>query len=390
VPIENDSHPAKRRERVKNHPGIYRRPIGAKKWRYEITYLDSTGRRRWQTTGDGLEQAVVALEEITGRKRRGEKVIPGRRTFEMVADEWVGLQTGLRPSTVASYRWAFKYHLNPVIGSFRISEVDEHAITREVIGRLQTKKKAASTINAVLSPLGRVLDHAVRSGEISSNPLRRLRRGERPRPTRRELVVLDSKEITKLLEKAPRNWHAFLATAVFTGLRIGELRGLTWRDFDAANGVLNVRQQLSRDGVAGPPKTAQGRRSVVLAPFLVSILRAHQLASSFSGRDQPIFTTPVGTPIDERGATYRGLRVALENAGIDRHLSLHDLRHTAASLMISQGANVVYVSHQLGHSSPTITLGTYARLFDHAEHSETMRDRMEAAFGTSSVRGSGI
>src|SRR5437870_4332966 len=106
MPEPNDTPQApKRRVSVKNHPGIYRRPIGAKRWRYEITYVDSAGRRRWQTIGDNLEQAQVALEEITGRKRRGEKVIPGRRTFADVADDWLARQTGLRPRTVTIYKW---------------------------------------------------------------------------------------------------------------------------------------------------------------------------------------------------------------------------------------------------------------------------------------------
>src|SRR4051794_4851913 len=89
VPAENDSPQPKRRTAVKNHPGVYRRPIGAKKWRYEITYVDSSGRRRWQTIGDSLDQAQAALEEITGRKRRGERILPGRRSFAEVADEWL-------------------------------------------------------------------------------------------------------------------------------------------------------------------------------------------------------------------------------------------------------------------------------------------------------------
>lgn len=382
MPDENDTQPPKRRERVKNHPGVYRRSIGAKRWRYEITYVDSSGRRRWQVIGDNLEQAQVALEEITGRKRRGEKVIPGRRTFAEIADDWLARQTGLRPRTVETYKWAIEKHLKPAIGPLRISEIDERTITEDVIGRMQLKKRTAWTIRGVLTPLGRILDHGVRTGEISSNPIRRLQRGERPSVSQKELVVLDTKEIKKLIEKAPDDWRAFLSTAIFTGLRIGELRGLIWRDFDDANAVLHVRRQMGRDGIAAPPKTARGRRSVVLPPFLVKVLREHRLASEFSGRDQPIFTSSMGTPVDEKNASKRGLTKALENAGIDRHLSLHDLRHTAASLMIANGANVVYVSHQLGHASPTITLGTYARLFDHAEHADAMRDRMEAAFGS--------
>ena len=217
VPAENDTPPPKRRTAVKNHPGVYRRPIGAKRWRYEITYLDSSGRRRWQTTGDSLEQAQVALEDITGGKRRGEKVIPGRRTFADVADDWLARQTGLRPRTISIYKWAIEHHLKPVIGPMRISEIDERTITEDVIGRLQKKKRSPWTIRGVLTPSGRILDHAVRTGEISSHPMRRLQRGERPSVSQKELVVLDTKEIKKLVEKAPDEWRTLLATAIFTG-----------------------------------------------------------------------------------------------------------------------------------------------------------------------------
>src|SRR4051794_20454939 len=97
MPEPQGTPPPKRRTAVKGHPGVYRRPIGHKRWRYEISYRDSGGVRRWQTTGDSLEQAQAALDEIIGKKRRNELVVPGRRAFGVVADEWLSRQNAIRP-----------------------------------------------------------------------------------------------------------------------------------------------------------------------------------------------------------------------------------------------------------------------------------------------------
>ena len=174
-------------------------------------------------------------------------------------------------------------------------------------------------------------------------------------------------------------------TAVFTGLRLGEVLGLRWQDVDFEAGVVRVRWQLSRDRHLEEPKTPQSVREVVLMPGLARVLRQHQLASSFSRAEHFVFSTERGGPMLWRNVTRRAFGAAVERAGLDaggkRRPTFHDLRRTFGSLLIYQGEDVVYVSRQMGHSSPKVTLEIYAHLFNAREHADRARARMESAFG---------
>ena len=127
-------------------------------------------------------------------------------------------------------------------------------------------------------------------------------------------------------------------------------------------------------------KTEAGRREVILAPGIAKLLRERWLASSFKAPDDLVFCNTLG-----RGLDYRkvgdAFRATVKRSGITAsgRLSLHSLRHGFASLLISKGLNVVFVSRQLGHANPTITLGTYAHLFERADHAHAAREALEAS-----------
>jgi integrase len=134
----------------------------------------------------------------------------------------------------------------------------------------------------------------------------------------------------------------------------------------------------------GTLKTVTARRSVVLMPTLVRLLREHRLRSARSLEHDAVFGQPDGNPLMQATCRYQLRRAALRT-GLSQNpeqprLRLHDLRHTFASLLIAQGANVVFVSRQLGHASSNTTLGFYAHLFDWAEHAKRTSDLLEASF----------
>lgn len=173
-----------------------------------------------------------------------------------------------------------------------------------------------------------------------------------------------------------------IATAIFTGVRLGELLGLRSSDADFEAGVLRVHRQLDRDGSLVEPKTPQAKRDVVLMPALVRVLKEHRIASPFSTPADLIFPNAVGTGASETVARD-ALRASMKRAGLkDREpFRWHDLRHTYARLLIASGANVPFVSRQLGHADPSITLKVYAHLFEAAEHAAKTTAALEAEFG---------
>jgi integrase len=233
-------------------------------------------------------------------------------------------------------------------------------------------------------PLGRVLAHAARRGLIADNPIRRLEPRERPRVVKREMRILRPEEIDALLRAAVPAYRPVLATAIFTGLRQAELLGLTWADVDFDGGVVHVRRQLDRSGIHVQPKTPQALRSVILMPSLAQLLREHKSRSAHREHGDPVFATRTGRPMYYRNVSRRGLAAAMHKAALDREgelrLRFHDLRHCFASLLIAQGLNVVFISRQLGHASPSFTLDVYGGLFDRAEHARRATEGLEAAF----------
>ena len=376
-------HGTARRVRVKGKPGVYVRP-GTKPPVYEISFSDSAGRRRWKTIDGGLREAVALRDELRSRVRRGERVAPSRMTFAELAETWFAGKTQLRRGTRDNYRSALDRHLLPRFGRRRIGDVSEDEIAR-MIAELQDQGYAAWTIRGVLTPLGGALQHAVRRGYIGSNAVRRLERGERPAPGALRMRILDRDEIGALLGVAPARYRTLIAFSIFAGPRQGEALGLIWADVDFEAGIVRIRKQLAR-GERVEPKTPQAIRDVIIAPSLVRLLREHKVSSPYSQPSDFVFASLTGTGLDGRNVRKRGLAPAVQAAGLDYdgqpRLRWHDLRHTAASLLIAQGLDVVFVSRQLGHASPEITLKRYAHLFDAARHAERARSVLEAEFGS--------
>jgi integrase len=253
-----------------------------------------------------------------------------------------------------------------------------------IVSELHAESLSGWTIRGILVPFGRVLGYAARRKVSPSNPMRRLERSERPRVTRREMRILRPDEINALLNAANPAYKPILATAIFTGLRQGELLGLRWADVDFDNGLVHVRRQLDRLGHYVEPKTPRSVRTVVLTPSLAKLLRGHKRTSPHTTPTDPVFATSTGRPMHYRNVTRRGLAEGMEAARLNRdgepRLRFHDLRHTYASLLIAQGLNVVFVSRQLGHSAASFTLDVYGGLFDRTEHARRATDGLEAAF----------
>ena len=316
-----------------------------------------------------------------GRQRRQRENGP---SFAEVGEEWLAVQTHLRPRVHLLYATALNRHLVPRIGDVPVAGLDEDMIAG-VIADLHAQGLAGWTIRGILVPLGRVLAYAARRRLIADNPLRRLDRRERPRVVRRELRILTPTEIEALLDVATPTYRTLLATAIFSGLRQGELLGLHWADLDFEGGLVHVRRQLDRSGTYTEPKTPQALRSVVLMPALVELLREQQHLSRFAAATDPVFVTGSGRSMYYRNVTRQGLKAAAAKAGLDRpglpRLRFHDLRHTYASLLIAEGLNVVFISRQLGHASARFTLDVYGGLFDRAEHARRTKEALEAGFG---------
>jgi integrase len=379
-------------KRTRIERGIYRQQNGT----YGV-YLLVNGKPRFKTVGVKLSEARRQRNLLAGKAERGELVAHSRLTFAALADTWLEnfealVEAGERGErTLEHYRYILKNHLLPALGNRRIQEITTDDVA-QLIAQLRRKGLSAKTISSDLIPLNRILSHAVRRGHISENPVQRLERHERPRLHKREQRVLNHDDITVLLAHCFPRYQPFLITALYTGMRLSELLGLTWQEIDFHHQVIHVRYQLSRPTRERPPrrvrlKTHAATRDIPLLPQLAALLKRHKLASRHTGPGDYVFATATGTPLGARNLERRGLGHAADTAGLNPpdlpRLRVHDLRHTFAShLIIDLKLDVAQVSRILGHNRPSITLDTYTHLFNHATHAADIRQRMAlSSFG---------
>jgi integrase len=367
-----------RRRPVSRHPGIYYRPRADGKVGppYEICYLDSAGKRRWEVIHGNLEVAETRRAELRIRRNRGERIEPCRQTFQQYAEEWLERQA-VRERTIEIYRWALNKHLIPYFGRRRLDQITAEDIAA-FIAHMKRKQLKGWTITSALRPLSIILAQAARKGRIAVNPMTQLERGERPsHDDQRAKRILSLEEMRALVEATDSELNKCLLELLLTsGLRIGEALGLTLGDLDPANELIRVEYQLARDGTRTPLKTDESKRTVDIPPRLMRRLLA--LITERGNRFNPnayLFATRNSTGL-ERKVARGALDRAVKNAGITSPKpTLHDLRHSHASMLIALGYNLVDVQRRLGHRKPDTTLRIYAHQWKHhdAQRSEIGR-----------------
>lgn len=386
------------RQRTRVERGIFKRTTRDGRSRYEVSYHDSDGQPRWRTV-DTLTEARLLRAELVSRVASGERVTPSKLTLQQFADDWLAQQQSrLRPTTHRLYGSYLRQHIYSRLGNRQISAISTddvaHLISdmehgwryREQAGRrvrIQGKPYAGWTIRGVLVVLSRVLGHAARRGHIHTNPVQRLEKDERPKARRRELPSLDREALGTLIASTPERYRTLIALSILTGIRQGEALGLRWQDIDTKTGLIRIRHQLDRTGNLAEPKTIAAKRDIPIPPSLARLLVEHRHQAFAQGHAKPtdlVFCSQTGSHLDHRNISRRGLEKALAKSGLPQ-LRWHDLRHLAASALISQGASVAYLSRILGHANPAITLSIYAHQYAQAEHAEHTRHQMEQAFG---------
>lgn len=311
---------------------------------------------------------------------RGEWIDPraGDITLrEWVANEWLpGLD--IKPSTRANYESNLKSRILPVFGNTPIAKITPALVRRWQMG-MQEKGLSAASIVQARRVLSAALEVAVNDGRIPRNPIRQVKaptvRPRRQRYLTAEQVRLLADACGKRLEGA-RNLVLVMAWA---GLRWGEVVALRWRNVDLKRGRLNINEAVTEVGgrlIWGTPKTHEVR-SVPVPRFALEGLKK-------GNPDQLVFTAPRGGVL--RNANFRKTvwDPAVEELDLG-DLTPHDLRDTAASLMISSGATIKAVQRALGHSSAAMTLDVYGGLFE--EDLDTLQDRMEERFAGVAVQG---
>jgi len=226
---------------------------------------------------------------------------------------------------------------------------------------------SATTVRQVHAILHRAFKQAVGWDLMYRNPTDFT---TRPRVERVETTVLSPAQVQGFLAAADgTRYEAMFALAVMTGMRQGELLGLRWRDVDMDAVEIQVRHSLQRIGGKFEfvePKSVKSRRRIALGTRAIEALRRHRARQTEERLKigQPwhdldlVFTNKIGRPVEITNLTHRHFRPLLRKAGLPT-IRFHDLRHTAATLMLGAEVNVKVVSEVLGHSQTAFTMDRY-------------------------------
>ena len=378
--------------RMNGEGSLYRRASDGR-WVGAITTgYDATGRAVRKTVSAKTKAEAIAKLKVVSRQIDDGLPLPdAAMTFAGLVDRWQDevLRHQVAPSTADNYKSIVDHHVLPTLGRAKVAKLAAVDIDHLLSAKLDAGL-SVSTVRRIRAVISQALDQGVRWGVVTRN-VAALTRG--PRQVRREGRTLTPDQARRLLDSLRGNRSEALYTLMLsTGLRRGEALGLRWSDVDLDGGVLLVQRQLTRQGgrlATSDTKTARSRRAVNLPAPVVEVLRTHRarqaserLKLGEAWRDSGhVFTTSLGTPIDPRNV-YRDFQAVCERAGIGRWHP-HELRHSAASLMLAQGVKLQVVSEVLGHSSIRMTADVYGHVL--APDRRTAADAMgEALWGTPS------
>jgi len=356
-----------KKRRGNREGSIYQRSNG--RWRAQI-YLDG---ERLSFTGESRRDAQRWLREICNEIERGLTLDGAKITFEEFLQEWLSTkQHHVAEQTYSYYCQIVRDYIAPALGRIRLRDLNARHIQNfyndkvsEGIG-LRTVQKTHTVIHAALNS-ARKFGLIPYNPDDATNP---------PKPKTKAMKFLTKDQTRRLLlvaKESEDRCYALYFLAIVTGMRQGELLALKWENVDLEKGILSIKLNLKRlPGGGGlkldKPKTKSSIRSIKLGSESIEILKAHkkqialekQAICDLWQNEGFVFPSTIGTALDPSNL-LKQFRKLLKTAKLPK-IRFHDLRHTAASLMLNNGIDVLVASQRLGHAQPSITLDVYGHL----------------------------
>jgi integrase len=337
--------------------------------RYRACWRDPAGAQKSKNFRTRKE-ATAFLSEISTALNRGTYIAPdaGRLRFGDYAARWLAARNDEK-ATAARDASIMRNHVTPRRATLPLSKIG-HSAVQEWITYLGQHLSPA-TVRECYRLTNGVLRTAVRDRLIAVNPCEGIRLPPRRRKDTDDLTITRDELFTKLLPAVPARYRALVALAAGTGLRWGECAGLRWDAVDLAAGivrVIRVAEEVSGHVTLKPyPKSRAGRRSVPLPPFVVAALTEHRHTIA-PGLDGLIFVAATGAPLKRGTFRARIWKPSLHRAGLPIALRFHDLRHSYATWLVTDGVPINDIAKVMGHEQTSTTLDRYT-------HSTRDRDR---------------
>jgi len=354
-------------KRANGEGSVYRRKSDGR-WVGSLSLPDGT---RKVVYGKKQSEVIAKIDEALHDLRRGTLTTGPNVTVQEYMEQWLEEihKPTVKLSTHKNYRELLVNYIVPGLGRIKL-----HALTPQQVQAFYSKKLSdglsPKTINNIHGLLHKALSNAVKWNMLPRNVCDAV---TPPRIPRKEKTVLTIEQAYTLLRQLKNHrMEALFTLAVVTGMRCGELLALRWQDIDLANGSLHVKRTVNYmkgyGHVESEPKTVKSRRQIRLPLFVVEVLLRHRTrqeeqrrasADAWIERDL-VFTTAQGNYI-ALTTLRRAFNSVLKQAGLP-HMRFHDLRHSAATILLSRGTHPKVVQEILGHSQIAMTLDVYSHV----------------------------
>jgi integrase len=362
-----DTMPEKKQKRRGHGEGsIYQRKDG--RWGATITLVNGKRKTLYgKTRNEVADKLNTALQE----QKQGLLVTGPGQTVAHYLHYWLEKvhNTTIRASTYALYRRHLKNHIIPALGHIQLQKLTADQV-QAFCSKMSSEGLSSGTIRLIHTILYTALGDAVRWKRLATNVCDAVKL---PRLSQREVNPLDQEQAQRLLQAAQGNRLVYLLTvALTTGMRLGEILSLHWDDVDLEKRVLQVRSTVDyvpgRGRVESEPKTEAGKRQIVLPQMTVEALklqRAHQLEARLkAGKTRQerglVFANRNGGYFS-RAMLYANFKKLLKEAG-QPEMHFHDLRHSAATILLSMGVPANVVQEILGHANFGTTMNIYGHV----------------------------
>ena len=351
-------------KRANNEGSLHKLPNGH--WRAQM----SIGCQRVSHTAGTKRECQEWIKSMTSQVDMGMSFQGTKQTLAEYLEAWLlGIQSSLREGTFYQYKMTCRRHILPALGQFKLVEVRPAVIQGLYAAKLKSGT-GPRTVEFIHQVLHRAFEHAIKLGILGRNPVDAT---TPPKVESKEMSFYDENQANEFLlaAKGTRN-ETLYHLAIATGLRQSEILGLKWTDLDWKKRTLLVQRQLKRQfegqDYYAQPKTKNSRRAVLLGPTVIELLKIHLVnqederkkAGARWQENGLIFPTPIGTPKNQSNL-YREFKEFLAKANLPQ-IRFHDLRHTAATLLLNHGIAPIIVSRRLGHHKTSMTLDIYGHL----------------------------
>lgn len=339
--------------------------------RYTEGFDPGTGKQIQRSiTGKTQKEVAQKLKAAVAAIDAGTYKAPCKMSVGEWLDIWVAeYLKNVKPLTEQNYKKQVNKHLKPALGAMKLEALDAHTI-QKFYNSLTSIGLSPKTVKNIHGVLHSALQQAIANGYIRHNPTEACKL---PKVVKAEIKPLEPDEIALLLKEAEKDSYCNLFTvAMFTGMRQGELLGLSWDCVDFATGVITVKQQLQcKDGdyFLETPKSGKGR-TILPAPIVMDVLKQEkqkqlvervQAGEMWSNPFNLVFTDALGKNLVRRTVVKHFKKIS-QRAGISDDARFHDLRHSFAVTSLYAGDDIKTVQANLGHATAQFTLDVYGHV----------------------------